>query len=102
MRIILAGRVSILGLCLLAIVSSRGATQPSAASVRSVAVNGVRLSYRVSGAGPAILLVHGSGANGNWWDSVIPQLAVDHLVIVPDLRGHGRSTNPDGRYNHSL
>lgn len=43
------------------------------------------------GAGPALLLVHGLMATGEMFDPVVERLADHHRVIIPDLRGHGRS-----------
>jgi len=43
------------------------------------------------GAGPALLLVHGLMVTGEMFEPVLEHLASRHRVIVPDLRGHGRS-----------
>ena len=43
------------------------------------------------GSGPPLLLVHGLMITGEMFDPVIDELATRHRVIVPDLRGHGRS-----------
>jgi pimeloyl-ACP methyl ester carboxylesterase len=49
---------------------------------------------------PAILLLHGLGANGDSWQLQIPTLAnLGYRVIVPDLRGFGRSSYPGGSNN---
>ena len=52
---------------------------------------GADLYFEVDGAGPPVLLVHGYPLSGALWSDVVPHLARDHRVIVPDLRGHGRS-----------
>jgi EmrB/QacA subfamily drug resistance transporter len=57
-------------------------------------LNGHRLVYRVAGAGPALLLVHGLLDNSLTWRKVIPRLARTHTVIAPDLLGHGESDAP--------
>ena len=49
------------------------------------------------GDGPPLLLLHGPGAYGASWQSVIPELATTHRVVAPDLPGHGSSTVADGR-----
>jgi len=47
-----------------------------------------------------ILLIHGSSVTGQSdWSIVAPLLARDYYVIVPDCRGHGKSTNPQGGYS---
>ncbi len=43
------------------------------------------------GSGPALLLVHGLMVTGEMFDPVIEHYAARHRVVVPDLRGHGRS-----------
>jgi 3-oxoadipate enol-lactonase len=43
------------------------------------------------GSGPPLLLVHGLMVTGEMFDHVLEHFAARHRVIVPDLRGHGRS-----------
>lgn len=47
--------------------------------------------YAERGSGPPLLLVHGLMVTGEMFGPVLEQLAVGHRVVVPDLRGHGRS-----------
>jgi pimeloyl-ACP methyl ester carboxylesterase len=49
------------------------------------------LYFTERGAGPPLLLVHGLMVTGEMFKPVIEHLATRHRVIVPDLRGHGRS-----------
>ena len=65
---------------------------------RMIEVNGVQLHYQERGSGEPLLLLHGFGACGNDWGDFIDRLAQDYRVIVPDLRGHGWSTNPSNRF----
>jgi len=51
----------------------------------------VRLHYEVAGAGPPLVLVHGSAVDATTWDGVVPELAGDHRVVTYDRRGYGRS-----------
>ncbi|MEU0966824.1 alpha/beta hydrolase [Streptomyces sp. NPDC005917] len=44
--------------------------------------------------GPVLLLVHGWGGDGREWSVHAEALAGRFRVIVPDLRGHGRSEVP--------
>jgi len=44
-----------------------------------------------SGAGTPLLLIHGLMVSGAMYQGVLPALASHYRVIVPDLRGHGRS-----------
>jgi pimeloyl-ACP methyl ester carboxylesterase len=49
---------------------------------------------------PAFVLVHGLASNARMWDGVAAQLAArGHLAVTVDLRGHGRSSKPDGPYD---
>jgi pimeloyl-ACP methyl ester carboxylesterase len=48
------------------------------------------LHFEERGAGP-LLLIHGVMITGEMFEPVLAQLATEHRVIVPDLRGHGRS-----------
>lgn len=49
------------------------------------------LYYTEHGSGSPLLLVHGLMVTGEMFDPVIEHFAARHRVIVPDLRGHGRS-----------
>ncbi len=53
--------------------------------------DGTTLAYEVTGEGPPLVLVHGITECGASWAPLVPRLAVDHRVIVIDLRGHGAS-----------
>ena len=53
---------------------------------------------RVGGHGPAVVLLHGFGDTGDMWVPLADALAKDHTVIVPDLRGMGLSSHPEGGY----
>jgi pimeloyl-ACP methyl ester carboxylesterase len=68
---------------------------------RTVSVGTVQLAYRDVGTGPPLVLVHGNGNSGVMWDLVVPVLAPHYRVIIPDLRGYGRSTNPTGVFRFS-
>ena len=49
------------------------------------------LSYCEQGAGEALVLIHGLGANADSWRQQMEALSVTHRVIALDLRGHGQS-----------
>lgn len=57
--------------------------------------SGIAIHFEVHGQGPPVLLVHGYPLSGRLWDGIIPTLAKDFRLIVPDLRGHGRSDASD-------
>lgn len=49
------------------------------------------LYFTEQGSGPPLVLVHGLMVTGEMFKPIIAQLATRHRLIVPDLRGHGRS-----------
>ena len=60
-----------------------------------VDLNGITLHYEERGQGEPLLLLHGFGMCGPGdWGEIADELAKDYRVIMPDLRGHGWSTNP--------
>src|SRR5258707_14557038 len=62
------------------------------AGMRSeTAIDGFRLAYDRSGAGPAVLLLHGWPGDRTDYREVVPLVAAAADVIVPDLRGFGES-----------
>jgi pimeloyl-ACP methyl ester carboxylesterase len=67
---------------------------------RTVALNGMEMYYKAFGEGEPLVLLHGFGGSGHVWAEVVPAYAPHFRVIVPDLRGHGRSTNPSGEFTH--
>jgi len=72
---------------------------PSTFAVRDIATNGVTIHVRSGGTGPAALLLHGYGETGDMWAALAADLARDHTVIVPDLRGLGLSSKPSGGFD---
>ena len=62
-------------------------------------MNGVRINYKIGGQGPAVVLLHGYAETSHMWLPLMPQLATNHTVIVPDLRGAGNSERPQGGYD---
>lgn len=55
-------------------------------------VDGGDLYYQVKGQGPAVTLLHGFTQRGGSWREAAVHLGAAWRVIVPDLRGHGRTT----------
>jgi pimeloyl-ACP methyl ester carboxylesterase len=81
--------------------SAPAAIQPFPAEFKTetIATNGARIYVRVGGSGPAVVLLHGYGETGDMWAPLAARLSHDHTVIVPDLRGLGRSSRPAGGYD---
>lgn len=65
---------------------------------RLVSVNGLDLFVRDSGAGEPLLLLHGFTGSGDDWRHVFNEPPHGYRIIAPDLRAHGRSTNPSGSF----
>lgn len=63
---------------------------------RRLALAGISTAVLEGGKGRAVVLLHGPMAYAAHWMGVIPGLARDHTVIVPDLPGHGASETGDG------
>jgi len=72
----------------------------AAFQIRDIATpDGESLHVRIGGKGPAVLLLHGFGDTGDMWQPLAETLMKDHTVVVPDLRGMGLSSHPEGRYD---
>lgn len=72
-------------------------TRPPAADVDQlhfVQVNGVKLAYRVAGAGTPVFFVHGEGYSHELWTRQVDAFSKQHLFISYDRRGHGMSDDP--------
>lgn len=65
-----------------------------------VNVNDIEMYYEVHGKGPPLVMLHGFGDSSSLWRSFIPEYRNHFQLIIPDLRGHGRSTNPSGEFTH--
>jgi alpha-beta hydrolase superfamily lysophospholipase len=71
---------------------------PSTFQVRDIQANGATIHVRVGGKGSAVVLLHGFGDTGDMWEPLAEDLARDHTVVVPDLRGLGLSSHPAAGY----
>jgi pimeloyl-ACP methyl ester carboxylesterase len=72
---------------------------PQQFKIETIATNGTKIYIRIGGKGPAVVLLHGYGETGDMWAPLAAQLARDHTVIIPDLRGMGLSSRPVGGYD---
>ncbi len=68
-----------------------GHVVPAATATRPSPPASELVYFSERGAGPPLLLVHGLMVTGEMYEPVLEHLAARHRVIVPDLRGHGRS-----------
>jgi len=66
---------------------------------RELVLHGHRITYRMAGQGPVVVLVHGITSASDTWRDLLPFLAESNTVIAPDLLGHGESAKPRGDYS---
>ena len=62
-------------------------------------VNGFRMHYVTAGAGYPLVLLHGWPQSWYEWRKIMPALATQYRLIVPDLRGLGDSEKPMTGYD---
>ena len=58
----------------------------------TVLLNGVELYFEVHGSGEPLVLLHGFSGSSQDWRASIPGWGPNFQIILPDLRGHGRSS----------
>jgi pimeloyl-ACP methyl ester carboxylesterase len=67
----------------------------------TITLNGIEMYYEIEGAGQPLLLLHGGGgSHEDWVYAGRDQLLRDYMLIAPDARGHGRSSNPQKTITH--
>lgn len=64
----------------------------------TLTVNGILLSCERIGRGAPLVLLHGYPLDHTIWEAVVPLLQTDFDLILPDLRGFGRSEAPEAPY----
>src|SRR5438034_5642090 len=100
-RSFFGGTASLVTLLLLAgsALPTRAGKVPTGFTEHTAEVNGVRLHYFVGGKGSPVVLLHGYAETSHMWLPIMPRLAKNHTVIVPDLRGAGDSSKPESGYD---
>src|SRR5579863_5973518 len=92
-----------LAVAVLALGATLAQAQPSLpASFQAKTIHspeGADIFVRWGGTGPAIVLLHGYAENSDSWAPLAVNLMKDHTVVVPDLRGIGRSSKPETGYD---
>jgi len=79
---------------------ARGPSLPPGFKTGTVQLaDGATIWVRSGGNGPGVVLIHGFGDTGDMWGPLATRLARTHTVIVPDLRGMGRSSKAAGGYD---
>jgi pimeloyl-ACP methyl ester carboxylesterase len=75
----------------------------TAATMGMVDVDGLRITYRELGTGPAVLLLHGWPTSSHLWRQVMVPIAQTNRAVAVDLPGFGASDKPlDRRYGFAL
>src|SRR2546429_4866119 len=72
---------------------------PANFRTQEIQADGATIHVRVGGQGPAVVLLHGFGDTGDIWALMAAELAHDHRVVAPDLRGMGFSSHPVDGYD---
>jgi pimeloyl-ACP methyl ester carboxylesterase len=65
-----------------------------------ISLNGMEMYNEVHGQGEPLVLLHGFSGSSSLWKPQVSDLAKHYQLVIPDLRGHGRSTNPSGKFTH--
>ncbi|MGH9987578.1 MAG: alpha/beta fold hydrolase [Nitrososphaeraceae archaeon] len=68
-------------------------------SHHTASVNGIQMHYVIGGQGDPVVLIHGWPQTWYEWRHVMPALARNYTVVVPDLRGLGDSSKPVTGYD---
>lgn len=97
----IGGVASVVALLLLACYAppSNAGRVPAGFTEHDAEVNGVRLHSFIGGQGSPVVLLHGYAETSHMWLPIMPELAKNHTVIVPDLRGAGDSSKPESGYD---
>ena len=66
----------------------------------TVQIRDIEMYYEDYGKGKPLLLLHGFGGSGLNWYPFVDELSERYRLIVVDMRGHGRSTNPANTFTH--
>jgi pimeloyl-ACP methyl ester carboxylesterase len=67
-------------------------------SGQTVTLNGMQMYCVSHGQGEPLVLLHGYTGSSGDWEPFLPDFAIEYRLIIPDLRGHGQSTNPSAAF----
>ena len=63
-------------------------------------INGIEMYYEVYGEGEPLVMLHYFGGSGTIWKPFVPEFSKHYKLVIPDLRGHGRSSILTGKFTH--
>jgi pimeloyl-ACP methyl ester carboxylesterase len=72
---------------------------PPRFKIEEITTGGATIHVRVGGQGPAVVALHGFGDTGDMWAPLAEELAHEHRLVVPDLRGMGLSSHPEDGFD---
>ncbi|MGD0435501.1 MAG: alpha/beta hydrolase [Bryobacteraceae bacterium] len=73
-------------------------TSQISGATHTTSVNGIEMYYETYGQDEPLVLLHGFLGSGADWGQVFKGAPDGYRSVIPDLRGHGRSTNPTGAF----
>jgi pimeloyl-ACP methyl ester carboxylesterase len=71
---------------------------------QEITVGDVTLSVQTAGSedAPVLVLLHGWPESARGWSKILPLLELEYRLIVPDQRGFGASSKPDGTSAYAM
>jgi pimeloyl-ACP methyl ester carboxylesterase len=89
-----------LGTVMFSLAAEAQPSLPGSFQSRTVASpEGADIFVRWGGAGPVVVLLHGYAETSDSWAPLAAELVKNYTVVVPDLRGIGRSSHPVKGYD---
>jgi haloacetate dehalogenase len=70
-------------------------------SLRHADLGAATIRFRIGGAGPPLLLLHGNPQTHVMWHKIAPELSTRFTVVASDLRGYGGSSKPKSAPDHA-
>jgi len=67
-----------------------------------IKVQDIHFHYEIAGRGQPLLFIHSLGSSMRDWERQVPFFSRNHRVVTVDVRGHGQSDKPAGRYSIAL
>ncbi len=73
---------------------------PAGTPGRIETLNDTQLYFEVHGSGEPLLLLHGFMGSSLDWLPLLDEWRAHFQLVIPDMRGHGRSSNPSPTFRH--